>query len=624
MPPSWETTSSTTDFHFSTPPRKARTFRCSPPTPIQRPARLPFPVALIVERDGVRIALIGATTPGSNAWDRDNLAGKLTIGAIVPAVRAQVDSARLEHANVIIVVVHTGLGEPSSYDTVATRLPSENVAAEIARQVAGIDLIVYGHSHKQMADTMIAGTLLMQPKNWAQSVAVAELRVEGAGGDWRVTGKRSSLIQAAGHAENPAVLSAAAAGHEAAKKYVAMTIGTTDARWSTDSGRVIDTPLADFILEVERTTAKSDLASTAVFDVGAKIDSGPVTVGEIARLYPYENTLSAVRITGAQLRAYLEYSARYYGTFGTAEPPVHTDVPGYNFDVVSGADYTIDLSHPVGSRITSLSVRGKPVRDSDSFTLALNNYRRSGGGGYAMLKDAPGGLHEHHGDPRSAHRRSRAPQTHRSNRLLSSQLVHRARGRDIARVRRHSSLHAMTRIIPVFVNSNKIELSTDSTALDAVRQWSEDAAREVLDGTRVITDDRGLPIVPDTVVHGGSIFRLVPRADSRRCVRRCGIGSGRNLARAAAPAAQSGAALSPRWLRSSANADRSRRRARCHAPRAQRGGARSVHDRAKRGQPRGLSRALLGDALGDAGRRGARANRARARGRRRARGHSLH
>jgi 2',3'-cyclic-nucleotide 2'-phosphodiesterase/3'-nucleotidase len=349
----------------------------------------PFPGRTIVERQGVRIALIGATTPGSNAWDRDNLAGKLTIGAIAPAVRAQVDSARRERASIIVVVLHTGLGEPSSYDTIATRLPSENVAAEVARAVPGIDLIVYGHSHKQMADTVIAGTLLMQPKNWAASVAVAELQLADTDGQWRVASKRSSLIQSAGHAEDPSVASAVAAGHEAAKKYVATAIGSTDARWSADSGRVIDTPLADFILEVERRTAHSDLASTAVFDVGAKIDSGPVTVGEIARLYPYENTLSAVRITGAQLKAYLEYSARYYGTFGTREPAVHADVPGYNFDIVAGADYTIDLSRPVGSRITSLSVHGKPVSEGDSFTLALNNYRRSGGGGYAMLKDAP-------------------------------------------------------------------------------------------------------------------------------------------------------------------------------------------------------------------------------------------
>ena len=349
----------------------------------------PFPGRTMIERKGVRIALIGATTPGSNAWDHDNLAGKLTIGAILPAVRAQLDSARHEHADVVVVVLHTGLDEPSSYDTIATRLPSENVAAEIARQLPGIDLIVYGHSHKQMADTVIGGALLMQPKNWAASVGVAELHLQHENGQWRVASKRSFLIPVAGHAQDASVVQAASAGHHAARKYVASVIGSTDTAWSADSGRVVDAPLADLILDVERRTAHADLASTAVFDVGAKIDSGAVTVGEIARLYPYENTLSAVRITGAQLRAYLEHSARYYGTYGTGEPAVHSGVPGYNFDVVSGAEYTIDLSRPVGSRITSLSVRGRPVSDADTFTLALNNYRRSGGGGYAMLKDAP-------------------------------------------------------------------------------------------------------------------------------------------------------------------------------------------------------------------------------------------
>ena len=167
--------------------------------PAEGPA--PFPGRTIVEREGVRIALIGATTPGSNAWDRDNLAGKLTIGAILPAVRAQVDSARREHANVVVVVLHTGLDEPSSYDTIATRLPSENVAAEVARRVPGIDLIIYGHSHKQMADTVIAGVLLMQPKNWATSVGVAELHLANDNGAWRVVSKRSLLVSAAGHAQ---------------------------------------------------------------------------------------------------------------------------------------------------------------------------------------------------------------------------------------------------------------------------------------------------------------------------------------------------------------------------------------------------------------------------------------
>ena len=146
--------------------------------------------------------------------------------------------------------------------------------------------------------------------------------------------------------------------------------------------------------------------------LGARIDSGPITVGEIARLYPYENTLSAVRITGAQLRAYLEYSARYYGTFGTTEPPVHTDVPGYNFDVVAGADYTIDLVvalRAAASRRSRCTASRCPTRDT--FTLALNNYRRSGGGGYAMLKNAPEVYNEHGGDPRSVDRRGRATES---------------------------------------------------------------------------------------------------------------------------------------------------------------------------------------------------------------------
>jgi 2',3'-cyclic-nucleotide 2'-phosphodiesterase (5'-nucleotidase family) len=178
----------------------------------------PFPGRTIVEREGVRIALIGATTPGSNAWDHDNLAGRLTIGAILPSVRAEVDSARRERADVVVVVLHTGLAEPSSYDTIGTRLPSENVAAEVARQLPGIDLIVYGHSHKQMADTVIGGVRLMQPKNWATSVGVAELHLANDHGAWHVSGKRSLLIPAAGHAEDAAVLRAAAAGHEGAQR----------------------------------------------------------------------------------------------------------------------------------------------------------------------------------------------------------------------------------------------------------------------------------------------------------------------------------------------------------------------------------------------------------------------
>src|SRR4029079_8403512 len=135
--------------------------------------------------------------------------------------------------------------------------------------------------------------------------------------------------------------------------------------------------------------AHADLASTAAFTLDASLPAGPITVARIAQLYPYDNTLRAVRITGRQLRDYLEFSSRYYKSAASGKPEIDPDIPGYNFDIISGADYTIDLTKPIGSRIISLTYKGKPVQPTDTFTLALNNYRQTGGGGYAMLKDAP-------------------------------------------------------------------------------------------------------------------------------------------------------------------------------------------------------------------------------------------
>ena len=212
-------------------------------------------------RKGIKIAIVGATTPGAMVWDRDNLAGRVTIRDIVPEVRATVRDARDAGAAVVIVVLHSGLGEPSSYDTVGTGVPSENVAARVAHEVPGIDLIVYGHSHKEMADTVIAGTLLMQPKNWATSVAVAHLTVDRRDGRWHVVAKRSSIVQAVHHSESPMLLAVTQEGHRATVQYVTTPIGTTPVAWRADSARVADTPLIDFILEVERKATGAQLAA---------------------------------------------------------------------------------------------------------------------------------------------------------------------------------------------------------------------------------------------------------------------------------------------------------------------------------------------------------------------------
>lgn len=349
----------------------------------------PFRPWAVSTRRGIKIAIVGATTPGAMLWDRDNLAGKLVIRDIVPEVRTAVRDARDAGAVVVIVVVHSGLNEPSSYDTVSTGVGSENVAARLAHEVPGIDLLVYGHSHKEMADTVIGTTLLMQPRNWATSVAVAHLLIERRDGRWRVVAKRSQVVATARHRENPQVVAVTQEGHRAAVQYATTAIGTTPVAWRADSARVAPTALIDFILDVERRASGAQLASTAAFSLDASLAAGPITVARLSALYPYDNTLRAVKLSGAQLRAYLEQSARYFRRNADGSIDVDPTIPGFNYDIVGGVDYTIDVSKPIGERITTLDFRGRPVAPTDTFTMALNNYRQTGGGGFAMLRDAP-------------------------------------------------------------------------------------------------------------------------------------------------------------------------------------------------------------------------------------------
>jgi 2',3'-cyclic-nucleotide 2'-phosphodiesterase (5'-nucleotidase family) len=350
----------------------------------------PYLASTVVSRAGARIAIIGATTPGSMIWDRDKLLGRVEVRDILPTVRASVSDARAGGADVVVVVLHSGLDGPSSYDTIATGVASENVSARVAREVPGIDVVVFGHSHRELSDSAINGVLVQQPRNFAGSVSIATLALAREGGGFRVVGKRGQVVRARGHAEQEAMLTLTENAHERARTHVSEALGTTPVAWRADSARVMDTPIVDFVLEVQRRVARTDLASTSAFNLNAELGPGPITRADIAALYPYENNrLRAVRITGAQLRDYLEFSARYFRAGAPRDSLIDPSIPGFNFDIVSGVEYVIDITKPIGARLTQLTRNGQPVRDADTFTMALNDYRQSGGGGYAMLQGAP-------------------------------------------------------------------------------------------------------------------------------------------------------------------------------------------------------------------------------------------
>jgi 2',3'-cyclic-nucleotide 2'-phosphodiesterase (5'-nucleotidase family) len=320
-------------------------------------------------------------------WDRAQLAGRVRVRRIAGAAPAALARLEGEGADLKVVLLHSGFGE-SSYDT--TGIGPENDAAALAATTPKPDLVIVGHTHREIRDTVINGVLFVQPKNWAQSLSVVHvwLRREGAGTRWTVTNVRADLIPLGNVAELPRFARRLEAAHQAARLWAATTLGTVAPGFEARFTRVQDTPLLDFINEVQRRRAGAQLSAAAAFDVQAGLPAGEVHLRDVAGVYPYENTLRAVRISGQQLREFLEQSARYYRTYEPNAPIINDSVPGYNFDVVSGVVYNIDLSRPAGQRIRGLAYEGRIVQPTDSFTLALNSYRQAGGGGYSMLARA--------------------------------------------------------------------------------------------------------------------------------------------------------------------------------------------------------------------------------------------
>lgn len=339
----------------------------------------------------VKIGITSATPPGVAIWDRDNVRGRLDFRDIVASVRPVVAELRAQGADVVLVAAHSGL-EGSSYDTAVTHVAAENAASAMAREIPGIDVIFMGHTHREVADTTINGVLVLQAKNWGASLAVATLAMEqGAGGRWRIARKHGRILRPADGRVDARLQAELADAHERTRQYVNRQIGTGSEEWTSELARTRDTPILDLINEMQRRVTGAELSATAAFSLTSRIPRGPVTVADVAGLYVYDNTLKALRISGAQLRAFLEKSAEYYLPCPASACARLTDpaVPGYNFDVVSGVDYALDLTKPVGQRVVRLERNGRAVAATDSFTIAVNNYRASGSGGYSMLLGAP-------------------------------------------------------------------------------------------------------------------------------------------------------------------------------------------------------------------------------------------
>lgn len=355
----------------------------------QTPVFKPYTIKRV---GGVKIGILGFTTPGVAVWDRRFVAGKHDFGDITEACGRWLPELKAQGVDATVVIIHSGLGSPydatfGGYDA-SEGLPEENVCAKLADTYPGIDVILLGHSHKDLPKLIRNGVLLAQAQKWGERLAVVDLNFQKTGERWRLAHKDSRTLKTAGVTPDQDVLAVAKPAHEKTVAYVNSHIGNSTDVWSAQRARVEDTPIVDLINEVQRAKTGAQLSAASVFNSQARLPKGPLRVLDIAALYVYENTLTTVVITGAQLRAYLEHSASFFAPYQPGGP-LFDGRPAYNHDMVSGVDYTIDPRQMVGKRISHLTYAGQPVKPEQTFTMALNSYRQNGGGGYTMLKQAP-------------------------------------------------------------------------------------------------------------------------------------------------------------------------------------------------------------------------------------------
>lgn len=348
---------------------------------------LAFVPYVLLDVQGVRVGVIGFTTPGVAVWDRANVEGRLRFEDVVQAARRWVPDLREAGADVLVAIAHSGVGPGSSYGS-APGAPEENAVKRLASEVPDLDVIFAGHTSESIDSLRVGRSLILHAGVRADHLAIAHVVVERTEEGFRVVSTAGRALPTAGVPPNPGLVDVVRPAHERTLAWLDEPIGYTPDSWSARTARFEDTPIADLIAKVQARITGAQLSSTAIFRTDAGFGPGSITRQHILALYAYPNTLRAIRLSGADLAAYLEWSARYYHSF-PASPLINDSVRGYNFDMIDGLEYELDLSRREGERVVSLRFHGRPVADSDSFSMALNSYRQSGGGRYDMLAEAP-------------------------------------------------------------------------------------------------------------------------------------------------------------------------------------------------------------------------------------------
>ncbi|WP_445509062.1 bifunctional 2',3'-cyclic-nucleotide 2'-phosphodiesterase/3'-nucleotidase [Rossellomorea marisflavi] len=385
----------------------------------------------VVDEDGethsIKVGVIGFVPPQIMQWDKANLEGKVVTKDIVETAEHFIPKMKADGADIIVAIPHSGIG------TVTSEGMEENATYDLSK-VDGIDAILFGHSHGTFpsaaydgiegvdtANGTINGTPAVMPGYWGSHLGLVDLQLQHADGKWTVLNGKSSTRGIADKdgkplvARDEEVYKAIEDDHQHTIDWVRSAVGETTAPITSYFSQVKDDPSIQIVTNAQKWYVEKYIQGTeyenipvlsagAPFKAGTRgdptyytdIPQGELAIKNVADLYLYPNTLQAVLIKGSDVKEWLEMSA---GQFNQIDPKkrgeqslINQEFRSYNYDVIDGVTYEIDVTKPAkydadgnvinpkSQRIKNLKFNGKKINPKQSFLVATNNYRASGGG----------------------------------------------------------------------------------------------------------------------------------------------------------------------------------------------------------------------------------------------------
>lgn len=352
-----------------------------------------LPATSIIEKDGVKIGFIGATTPFVPEYeDKTGYVKQMEFTMPIPEIQKQVEKLKQQHVDAIVLVTHMGVDNENNK-------PGTGVA-DVANQVPDIDVIIAGHNHQNISEKVINNVLITEPHRYGTVVSVVDLTFDLEKNKTSLVNKKAETQPVKSYAADPAIEKIYAPYHQQLREIANQVIGETDRDLvpqqmihGIPAIYLEETGLTHLLNAVQLYYSGADVTSVLVDNKKAILNKGPITRKDIANNYQYTaGETSIFEVTGQDLKDYMEWSAAYFAQVQPGDKnyqydPIRGASKYMTYDMFGGVKYTIDLTQPVGERIKNLTLlNGQAITADMKLKLGMNAYR------YEMLVKKGGPL----------------------------------------------------------------------------------------------------------------------------------------------------------------------------------------------------------------------------------------